>query len=680
MRKTIVILFMLLVSSSFLYSATFTSAKDGQWKKTDTWSPAGSPSEFDIVIVNHAVTLNGNDEKALELHINAGGSVIGNKKVSIYGLLYVDLEATLDVKDLELKAPISSCTIDGEVIVDKKFVAEGVAVVGVGSVDADEYDFNSGATLFGDPSPSDGNVYFGASHWDGGTSDWNLTSNWTNGVVPSLTEPALISNNGINPIITGSENAKSLTIRIGASLTIETGGSLTVVEGINNQAGNSGLILNSSGGSSGDGSLIFESGAPNATIHRHVESAGWHQVTPITISATANDFYIDGTDSWLATHSESTNDWDYITSLDQTLNRNQGYIYWIDGGIPNTVEFSGALTSDDQNPSLEFAGDEGDQGWNLLGNPYPSAIDWDQGAWGVNTEGTVYVWDNDYNGVGDYRSWNGLVGDLTDGIIPMGQGFFVKSTSAGNFTIPAAARVHATQDFYKSADDELTSTVRIQLEGDNFGNTVFVGFPEYGTDEFDFNGDASKLYSSKDRPQLFVVENNQKLCINANAPLTSEGKTVPLHITQVIDGDYTLALSQLDQLPKANITLEDLKTGTVQNLNDNPIYTFNANAGDVANRFLLHFELTSVGIEDDMQDEASFNIYSSNKTINVQPTNNSVAQNARVYVFDLMGREIINQPLEYYGLTKLTVNLSNAYAIVKVVNDGSVKTEKVFIK
>ena len=91
------------------------------------------------------------------------------------------------------------------------------------------------------------------------------------------------------------------------------------------------------------------------------------------------------------------------------------------------------------------------------------------------------------------------VGTLTNNIIPLGQGFLVQASEAGNFTIPAAARVHNTADFIKSANadrNEPNQFIRIDLNGGYYGNTVFVGFPSFGTDDFDISGDATKLYST----------------------------------------------------------------------------------------------------------------------------------------------------------------------------------------
>ena len=69
-----------------------------------------------------------------------------------------------------------------------------------------------------------------------------------------------------------------------------------------------------------------------------------------------------------------------------------------------------------------------DYGWNLIGNPTPSTIDWNSSSWTkTNMDGTIYVWDPS---TGNYRTWNGSTGDLGNGLIAPFQAFWVKANAA----------------------------------------------------------------------------------------------------------------------------------------------------------------------------------------------------------------------------------------------------------
>ena len=70
-----------------------------------------------------------------------------------------------------------------------------------------------------------------------------------------------------------------------------------------------------------------------------------------------------------------------------------------------------------------------DYGWNLVGNPTPSTINWNavSGWTKTNMDGTIYVWDPATSG---YRSWNGTTGNLGSGLIAPFQAFWVKANAA----------------------------------------------------------------------------------------------------------------------------------------------------------------------------------------------------------------------------------------------------------
>ncbi len=471
-----------------------------------------------------------------------------------------------------------------------------------------------------------------------------------------------------------------VTIGVGASMSYGTAASSGTVT----SDANTKLIIESD--ATGSGSLIC-GGTPNATVNRYITDNEWHLVTPITATSNASDFYLgDVNRSWLAKHNESTNTWTYITTVDTTITRPTGFSYWIeDGQGPQTIDFTGTLIGADATAAITKGGD----GWNLIGNPFPSAIDWD-GVTAGKKNGTCYVWDNSQTGYlystgGSGPTGDDAVGTLPDNIIPMGQGFFVQATSAGDFTIPSANRVHSSNAFLKSASTATnanTGFIRIDLNGGYYGNTVFVGFPENGTNEFDINGDATKLYSSTDNVQFFALENDIELCVNANTPLNEgESKSVPLNMVQVTNGNYTMAFTELDNLMDVTITLEDLQLELTQDIKAIQTYSFSGSDGDNPERFLLHFAWSPDGIDDENTSiDSDVDIYSYAKKIYVSLNDNNHNTASEVTVYDLFGRVVhfensmgldIEIPMNYYN---------SSYFIVKVMTGNSVHTEKVFIK
>jgi hypothetical protein len=97
-----------------------------------------------------------------------------------------------------------------------------------------------------------------------------------------------------------------------------------------------------------------------------------------------------------------------------------------DFGVTATTRSSGYSTAD----TSEI--DTADYGWNLVGNPTPSTINWNSSSgWTkTNMDSTIYIWDpNDTTG--GYKVWNGYAGNLRSGLIAPLQSFWVKANASG---------------------------------------------------------------------------------------------------------------------------------------------------------------------------------------------------------------------------------------------------------
>ncbi len=526
-----------------------------------------------------------------------------------------------------------------------------------GTIDMGAYEYNFNT----DPLAGD-------ITWNGSSSsDWNTAANWSGGAVPTASDNVIIPSVATNnPIIAAGTSADC------NDLTINSGGVLTVQSTV-----------------SGTGSLITAGTVTNNgtfTVERYLTDAAWHFVAPSTTNVTANDFYWNEAPTcWLTAHNESDDSWTYNTDLATSMPLGKGWSVWVDNATksPATVSMTGDIQTTDLTVNLVKSGN----GWNLIGNPFTSAIDCDAISWTSPTRqsfttGTQYVWDNDYNG-GDYRTWNGSSGDLIEGIIPISQAFFVQAIYSGNLNIPTTARVHNSTGLYKSSErNDESPYVRLQLDFENHGNTVFIGFPENGTDYFDYKGDATKIYSNDEFPQIYVVEDGIKLSTNALAPLHGESKTVPLHLDQVVDGAYTLSLSQLDNLPDMLIRLEDLQTDTIHDLVNNPVYNFNASSGDISNRFLLHFKSNAAGTNETWVDEKNDNmdIYTANGNIYIISKDQAANESGIVEVYSLLGQKLLDQKIDAGTFMRVPFIANHRYLVVRVNKPSGTVVKKVITK
>ncbi|MEL6617203.1 MAG: hypothetical protein AAFQ43_15790, partial [Bacteroidota bacterium] len=105
------------------------------------------------------------------------------------------------------------------------------------------------------------------------------------------------------------------------------------------------------------------------------------------------------------------------------------------------------------------------EGFNYVSNPTPLALDADLFT-ASGLAATTYVWDATLFG-GDYRTWNGAAGELTNGIVPPAQGFFVQADASGpSLSIPVSATRTSGLPYYgRSAPPVLRFELARDVDG-----------------------------------------------------------------------------------------------------------------------------------------------------------------------------------------------------------------------
>ncbi|MEM6327524.1 MAG: T9SS type A sorting domain-containing protein [Bacteroidota bacterium] len=210
------------------------------------------------------------------------------------------------------------------------------------------------------------------------------------------------------------------------------------------------------------------------------------------------------------------------------------------------------------------------QGWNLLGNPFTEAVDWDLASRTGGLTAPIYVYDPNYLG-GDYRSWTaGLGGDLADGVIPAFQGFFAKvSAMPSGLTIPANALVTNDGTYGRTAGP---APLRLGLavvtdEGETAVSAAFVApMPggALGEDALDAYRLTPGAWPRTVLSTLTLGPDPVALAVNALPAESTEAVTVPVEIAAEghAAGPLDLVLSWTGALPDGwRATLLDRATG-----------------------------------------------------------------------------------------------------------------------
>ena len=539
--------------------------------------------------------------------------------------------------------------------------------------------------------------------WIGATStDWNTATNWTGpagSVVPLSTDNVIIPTGRARyPVITtfNDVSCSNMTVQTGANVTINSTASLTVA-GILTLNGPLGLIIKSD--ASGTGSLKDNgiAGSGTAKVERYIVGYTTHYdhkyhflSSPVTgqviqpefmlLPNIVDDFYKfnELSNTWINTKQTSAI-WNPFFELSFGL----GSGYLVSYKLDVTKNFIGILntttTSLPLNCTWTSAAAGGAEGWNLVGNPYPSALDWELITKNTVDNALYYYNSADTN----YKYCIPVGGGIYLGTgsknIPAMQGFMVHTTNAaGTITLNNTMRTHEGMGVYnKSISTGLSNYLVLTINGTNSSDQAFVYFTNEATQNFDSKFDAHKLMSMDTLvPMIYTITPDiSKLAINSLPP-SAASTALPLGFIAGFDGTYSITASELNTFqPDATITLQDLKSGTSQNLMQNPVYTFSGLKTDDHNRFLLHFAGT-IGIAD-QKEINPVKIYAVNKTIYISC--GLGLHNGQVMITDLLGQQILTKKLNDQVLNQVLLNVVEGYYIVKVQTDETVKTVKVFI-
>lgn len=505
------------------------------------------------------------------------------------------------------------------------------------------------------------------------TGEWHSTGTWLFGAVPTSSDDVLIVDSDVITVNSPSAIAGSLDLASGASLIVSAGNSLTVTGAFTNNAGSSGVVVKSDAG--GNGSLIV-SGAVAANVERYMQGydnssgGGWHLISSAVNNLTifGSGFVpVSGTDDLYA-YSESTNTWlNYLNSSFGSFANGVGYFIARKDDFTGT--FSGTLNvADVAFSNLSLTSGQG-EGWHLLGNPYASALKWnDSGnSWGLsNIAATAKVWNESAGNYSDV---------VANGIIPSTNGFFVQATSATNaITIKEASRTHNTTNNYKTGTaNELVITVSNDVN--DFYDVCIVGLRQDATFAFDPEFDSHKLYGNSAAPQLASLVDGELFSTNY-LPFFNATMQIEMEFLAGVDATFEMQFDGISSFEyNLGVTLEDKQTQTFVQLSPQEVYAFTGSSTDIANRFVLHFGYFA-GVEEQIENN-DLDVFSYANAVNVI---NKTGEPGIVQFYDISGKSVYLDKLSADEQSSFYLDLSPGVYIVKLNAGSAIATESIIIR
>ena len=605
----------------------------------------------------------------------------------------------------------------------------------LGQLETGSYTFTATATLTNGCNVSQNiTIENMSSIWKGTVNnDWNNPGNWSPAVVPTANSCVIIPASASIANIVGTNYngyGKSLIIKNGGRLDVLSNNTLTITNGVIVETG---VPVETSGvfNIENAASLIQINNDSNQGIINMTRTANIRKLDYVYWSSPVTSFNLNNVSpgttgykyKWTPTIPSNTNGFGNWTAANETMIRGKGYIIRrpdnftstktpfnaVFSGTPNNgtitipisrVTWNGGNYSTGVSTTL---GTNNDDNWNLIGNPYPSAINAiDFLTLNTNLAGFVNIWthgtlpgsaaaDPFYNNYvynytpSDYITFNSSgssAGPRTyGGNIGAGQAFFVlmnhtsgSSTENVTFNNTMRSRSHNNNEFYRTSNEN--GRIWLDLIASNGSNIRnLVAYVADATNDRDRMYDA--ITSEKLSLNLYSSIGNEIMKIQGRSIPFDENDRVPMGIKVPQNGNYSIAIGAVDGFftdVNQNIYLEDNLTNIIHDLRLNP-YNFSATTGNYPNRFVLRYTNETLGQDDPSTDEANLWVISL-EALAVKSTKNEIES---VRVFDVLGRELANYPkVNSYEISLTNIQKNNAGLIIQVtLSNGTMISKKI---
>jgi len=396
----------------------------------------------------------------------------------------------------------------------------------------------------------------------------------------------------------------------------------------------------------------------------------------------------------------------------------KGYIIRAPNGYPSSgtgLVFNGSFEGVPNNGIVIVPAQGGATNWNLIGNPYPAAIDADKFLITNSSilDGTIRLWTHNslpsaipaYPGFtphalnyssDDYATYNlsgsigfpadnsGINNDAPGKFIGAGQSFMVEGgATSGNVIFNNEMRKkesgYDNSQFFRNGNSTASEVEKNRLwlevihQNGKFNQTM-VGYIEGATNDLDWG------YDSKIRPsgdvKIYSLVGDSKLSIQGKALPFSASDSISLGLTTILSGEFLLNLYQFDNLfENQTVYLLDKYTNTFHDIKGG-MYAFTSIPGSFDDRFELRFTNETLSLNPIINTKNSILCYVNDTNIIIKSKD---IQMQSVLIFDTAGRLLFDKnKMDSSELVVSEVMKDNQLLLVQVETEDGVKsTQKI---
>lgn len=423
------------------------------------------------------------------------------------------------------------------------------------------------------------------------------------------------------------------------------------------------------------GVTVLSTGTISGSGSTHVEqslSAGrqwWYLASPLS-EATSNVIRPAASPHLIGDYTEATTSYSaapFAAGSGTPLTVGKGYVVKFADTDARTITFTGGSLNTGTIPATvtRTGTDAPKRGFNLIGNPYPSYIDWDLVY--ADSEGMRNaIWFRTYsvsavtlqNPSGmtfhTYSDGDGVPETTSPKIAPM-QAFWVKvdadpvsplTVSNGTLTFENTHREHLDTDpevtynplKVKAAD--LRPRLRLVVSNGTASDETLIVGKSYASNLLDSYDIEKMSASSASIPEIYSLVQNQEMVINSMKELT-EGNLVNLGFRPGQAGNFTFKVTQLENID-AKVVLVDNLSSTEMELTNGSEYSFTADASTTNNRFTVEFRTPGISTQVDALTADNMMVWAdANNHISVQ--SGAIVNQDMIRVFTVAGQEVFAQ-------------------------------------
>lgn len=620
-------------------------------------------------------------------------TIVPNTAIRILGDLTIDAAGTMEASGSDTLTVCGQWTNNGNFL-HSDFITrfDGTTLVTGSSVTTFHDALITGShTLTGPPS---GTMQIDNDFTNNGTFQHNSGTLAFTGIIQEITGAS--SNLFNNLTIASSSNTTMVTAGqelIGVLLcngTLNADEKLTLLSMVSQTA-----LIDGAGEGEVNGTITMQRYLPSGFGYKYFSSP----FQDATVAAFSDDMDLTASFPTFYTYLEedTASGWDIYTEIGNPLVPLRGYAVNF-GPLPEakTVDISGAVSNGQQSAVTLYNNNESfTLGFNLLGNPYPSPIDWDanEGWTKTNIDNALYYFNagitNQYTGT--YSSYvNGISSDgIADNIIASMQGFFIHVSDG---TYPVTGSIQANNQirtnnlspiFHKFQPVSESSFIRIATCYGSYQNQrdpVVIRFTDSSGFEFDNFDDALKLMNTDPAvPNFYALTPSLlRLSIQSVAPMVAESLIrIPLGIDTKSEGIVLFELTDYSpDLIGLYLYLHDEARGIYHQLTNNQKYLVSLEARSHDNRFSLVISKTELRYTPG--DDVPFYAYALSNRLYLY-VDLGVYRQGTIVLHNLMGQKMFEQSVYENGQYEYTLDISPAMYVVTLHTEGFKESKKVII-